>query len=237
MRARAYAVAGVITQAGFRVDQDLLLRLVVVFVPMVLSLSVHEFAHAWSAHRLGDDTALRMGRMTVNPLAHVDLFGTVLLPLILVVTNAGFFFGWAKPVPVNPANFRRGVSMRRGMMITAAAGPISNLLMALASVALMKGMMIAGFASEAGLMLLYYMLSINLVLALFNLIPFPPLDGSRVASGLLPPRFGEIFTFLERNPVLYLVGFFVLINFAGVLIGPPYRALLMGLLRVFGVSA
>jgi len=102
-------------------DQDTLLRLVVVFVPMVLSLSVHEFAHAWSAHRLGDDTALRMGRMTVNPLAHVDLFGTVLLPLILVLTNAGFFFGWAKPVPVNPANFHRGVSMRRGMMITAAA--------------------------------------------------------------------------------------------------------------------
>ena len=216
-------------------DADLILKLLVVFVPMLLSLSVHEFSHAWSAHLLGDDTAARRGRLTVNPLAHIDLFGTVLLPLLLVLTDAGFFFGWAKPVPVNPTNFTRRFTMRQGMMLTAAAGPASNVVMAVLSVALLKLLFVLQIQIEALYLLLFYMLSINLILALFNLIPFPPLDGSKVLMGLLPDRFSGAFDFLQQNPWLYLVGFFVLIRFAGVIIGPPYTALLRGLLGLFGV--
>lgn len=218
-------------------DADIVMRLLVVFVPMLLSLTVHEYAHAWSAEKLGDDTARVQGRLTLNPLAHVDLFGTVLLPFLLTVSGASFFLGWAKPVPVNPANFNRRLRMSTGMMLTAAAGPLSNLGMAVAAVAAMKALLVAGVGSEGVFMLLYYLLSINLGLALFNLIPFPPLDGSRVLVGLLPARFQGLFGFLEQNPWLYLVGFFAILHFAGALIGPPYLALLRGLLSLFGISA
>lgn len=218
-----------------RVDSDIVLRLLIVFVPMLLSLTVHECAHAWIADRLGDDTARAQGRLSLNPLVHADLFGTILLPFLLTVSGASFFLGWAKPVPVNPANFRRGMRMTTGMMLTAAAGPISNLLMAVAAVATMKVLLMSGVGSEGVFMLLYYMLSINIGLALFNLIPFPPLDGSRVLLGLLPARFQGVFGFLEHNPWLYLVGFFVILHFAGTLIGPPYAALLHGLLALFGI--
>src|SRR5262252_9131058 len=96
-----------------------------ILVPLLLSLTVHEWAHAYSAHRLGDDTAERQGRLTLNPIPHIDLVGTLLLPLL------GVPFGWAKPVPVNPARFKRTVNMRTGMLITAAAGPFSNLVLAI----------------------------------------------------------------------------------------------------------
>jgi len=217
------------------VDSDVVMRLLVVFVPMLLSLTVHEYAHAWSAGKLGDDTARVQGRLSLNPLAHVDLFGTVLLPLLLIFSGTSFFLGWAKPVPVNPTNFTRRLRMTTGMMLTAAAGPASNLALAVFSVAVMKALLVAGVGSEGVFVLLYYLLSINLGLALFNLIPFPPLDGSRVLVGLLPARFQGLFGFLEHNPWLYLVGFFVLINFASVVIGPPYVALLRGLLSLFGI--
>jgi Zn-dependent protease len=216
-------------------DADILLRLLVVFVPLLLSLTVHEASHALAAWWLGDDTAQRQGRLSLNPIVHVDLFGTVILPLMLVLSNAGFFFGWAKPVPVSPVNFRRGITMRTGMMITAAAGPASNILLAIASVAFMKVLLVAGVVSEPVFMLLYQMVSINLILALFNLIPFPPLDGSKVLQGLLPHKFSNIYGIFEQNPWLSLVGFFVIIKFAGVVIGPPYKALLGGLLNLFGI--
>lgn len=216
-------------------DSDIVMRLLIVFVPMLLSLTVHEYAHAWSAGKLGDDTARAQGRLSLNPMAHVDLFGTVLLPLLLTISGASFFLGWAKPVPVNPANFTSRLRMSTGMMLTAAAGPISNLLLAVASVATMKVLLVSGVTSSGVFMLLYYMLSINIGLALFNLIPFPPLDGSRVLVGLLPTRFQGLFGFLEQNPWLYLVGFFVILQFASTLIGPPYVALLRGLLSLFGI--
>lgn len=155
--------------------------------PLLLSLSFHEWAHAWSAHRLGDDTAERMGRLTLNPLAHADLFGTILLPLL------GVPFGWAKPVPVNPARFRRGIKMSTGMMITASAGPISNFF--LATVCALIFAVMARFAP--GLLapgqgvrdLLVLMIVLNVTLGIFNLVPLPPLDGSRIVDGLMPLRF------------------------------------------------
>jgi Zn-dependent protease len=154
-------------------------------VPSLLSLSVHEWAHAFSASKLGDDTAERQGRLTLNPLAHIDPIGTLLLPLL------GIPFGWAKPVPVNPARFRRNISMSTGMMITASAGPISNLILAvLCGAALglaLRFHWIAGFDGPIpGLLLIG--IQLNLSLAVFNLLPIPPLDGSRVVDGLIPYR-------------------------------------------------
>jgi Zn-dependent protease len=153
-------------------------------IPLWISLSVHEWAHAWSAYRLGDDTAAMMGRMTINPLAHIDPIGTILLPLL------GIPFGWAKPVPVQPHRFRRDINMRTGMMITAIAGPISNLCLAAASMLLLA--IVLRFKPDfldSGLVagiVLFKMIFLNVVLAVFNLLPIPPLDGSRVADGLMP---------------------------------------------------
>jgi Zn-dependent protease len=160
---------------------------ILLFVALLLSLTLHEFAHAWSAWKLGDDTAARMGRLSLNPLVHADPIGTVLFPLL------GLPFGWAKPVPVNPARFRRDVNMGRGMAITAAAGPLSNVVLAVAA-AVAYGLL-ARFSpdlvrpGEGAARALAALLQINVVLALFNLLPVPPLDGSRIVDGFLPYRF------------------------------------------------
>jgi Zn-dependent protease len=149
---------------------------------LLLSLTVHEWAHAWSAHKLGDDTAQRMGRLTLDPLAHMDPLGTFLLPLL------GVPFGWAKPVPVNPANFRRNVNMSAGMAVTAAAGPISNLVLAVICAVIYALLWRAGllFQQPAIKALLEGGMTINVALAVFNLLPVPPLDGSRIVEHFVP---------------------------------------------------
>lgn len=163
-----------------------LLEAVMRIIPLVLSLTVHEFAHAWSAWKLGDDTAAAQGRLTLDPLAHIDPLGSLLLPAL------GVPFGWAKPVPVNPARFRRDVNMSTGMMLTALAGPLSNLLLAIASAVsygLIQRFAPDTLASNRGLeIFLAFMLMGNVGLAIFNMLPIPPLDGSRVVEGLLPYR-------------------------------------------------
>ncbi len=178
-----------------------------ILIPLVLSLTVHEYAHAWSAARLGDDTASRAGRLTLNPLAHIDLIGTVLLPLL------GIPFGWARPVPINPARFRRSVRMSTGMMITASAGPLSNIVLAvLCTVG--YGLLIR-FAPEAALPgsgtreLLLMMVQLNVALAVFNLIPVPPLDGSRIVEGLMPLRFRTAWDHFTRLAPFLLLGVFI----------------------------
>jgi Zn-dependent protease len=191
-----------------------LLSRVMIWVPLVLSLSVHEWAHAWSAYRLGDDTAERQGRLTMSPLAHIDPLGTFLLPLL------GIPFGWAKPVPVNPLRFRRDVTMKTGMMITAAAGPISNVVLAVLSAVAFGLLLRFGYADGRGGIgqLLITAIQLNISLALFNLLPIPPLDGSRVVDGLLPYRLRPMWEQFQRYGQFALLGVMV---FGGYLIAVP----------------
>ena len=168
-----------------------------VLIPMILSLTVHEFAHAFTAKRLGDDTAERMGRLNLNPIAHADLFGTIIMPMLSLVSGgmgmAVPFFGWAKPVPVDAGRFRRTVSVRWGSALVAAAGPLSNLLMALLCAGLLSVVAHQGpgtaFAAHMppSVELLLMMVRINAALFVFNLIPIYPLDGQKVLSGFLSP--------------------------------------------------
>ncbi len=197
-------------------------QLLAALIPLLLSLTVHEYAHAWSAARLGDDTASRMGRLTLNPLAHVDPLGTLVLPLLLMMSGAGFVFGWAKPVPVNPARFRRGVHMGRGMALTAAAGPLSNLALALVA-AVIAGALLrwapASLVPGSGVReLVESLIGTNVLLALFNLIPVPPLDGSRIVDGYLPYRLRPAWERVTAlAPFLLLAVFF----FGGRLVAGP----------------
>jgi Zn-dependent protease len=184
------------------IPSDLLERLI--SLPLfVLSLTVHEWAHAWSAWKLGDDTASLQGRMTLNPLPHIDLLGTILLPLL-----SPFPFGWAKPVPVNPARFRRGVSMNGGMALTAGAGPLSNLVLAVGAavgIGLLNRLGDAGEGSVA-FAVLAQLLVLNVSLAVFNLLPVPPLDGSRIVAWLLPRSMAEGWRQLEAFAPFLLIG-------------------------------
>ena len=164
-----------------------------IYVVLLFSLSVHESAHAWMAWKLGDDTAMRLGRVSLNPIVHIDPIGTLLFPLIQIFTNVPLL-GWAKPTPYNPANFRRDVSMRRGHVLVAAAGPVSNFLLAVVFtgfvVVLVRGGLVQGRDSVL-LTLAVLGVQLNVLLAVFNLVPIPPLDGSKVASFGLRGDLGD----------------------------------------------
>lgn len=166
---------------------------ILALVPAImLALTVHEYAHGFVADRLGDHTARYAGRLTLNPIAHVDWLGLLLLFI------AGF--GWAKPVPVNPYNLRGNV--KQGLLLVSLAGPTANLVLALAASVLLG--LIDYMQSGFGLLLLYQLIYINVVLAVFNLIPIPPLDGSKILAGLLPGR-QEWLIALEQYGVLVLL--------------------------------
>ena len=159
------------------------------YVVLLFSLSFHEAAHAWAALRMGDDTAMRAGRITLNPIVHIDPLGTVLLPLMMFISSGSPLFGWAKPTPYNPANFRRDRTVGQGHVLVASAGPLSNLLLAVLFTAALVVAVRAGFVQsdrDAVLRLLVAGVNINVLLAVFNLVPLPPLDGSKVAAWGLP---------------------------------------------------
>jgi Zn-dependent protease len=166
-------------------------RLVLYLVTMLLSLTVHEFAHAFVAVRLGDDTPRRDGRLTLSPLAHYDVWGTFLIPVIAIVAGGVPFIGWARPVETNPGNYTRRLSMRTGHRLVASAGPLSNLLLALVCMGALTLLVRSGSLGDgAGTggafgFLLVAMVQVNLGLCVLNLLPLPPLDGAR----LLPRRF------------------------------------------------
>ena len=172
-------------------------------LPILLAITLHEAAHGWAAWKLGDDTAYRLGRVSFNPLRHIDGMGTILLPALLIVARAPFLFGWAKPVPVN---FSRLGNPRRDMVLVAAAGPATNLGLAVISALLFH--IVPALPESAQLWTarnLSNSMMLNIVLAVFNMLPLPPLDGGRVAVGLLPPALSRPLAKLERHGLFIIV--------------------------------
>jgi Zn-dependent protease len=204
--------------------------LILQFVVLILALSLHEMAHAWASNRLGDPTAARLGRLTLNPRVHIDPIGTIFLPLLLMLTNARFLFGWAKPTPVDPNNLRHP---RRDHALVAAAGPLSNFLLAIAGAAAFRfiqyfrpveGSLLADAALLANLLV-----ELNVLLALFNLLPLPPLDGGALVVDLMPDSLARVAETLRTYGVLV---FLILIysGFVGAFLQPLCRFLAHGLL-------
>lgn len=179
-------------------------------VVLIMSVVIHEFAHGYAAYRFGDDTARLSGRLTLNPIRHLDLFGSIILPLMLVIFNSGFMIGWAKPVPVNTNNLKKG---RWPSVIVSFAGIFANLILAIIFGLLIRVVPLLGFpAYDFSNPHPFYIISqtivlLNLVLALFNIIPIPPLDGSKILFEFLPYRFRYIEEFLERWGIFFLLLF------------------------------
>jgi len=212
-------------------------------LPVLLAITLHEAIHGFVAHRCGDDTAWRLGRVSFNPLKHIDPFGTILLPALLLFLHAPFLFGYAKPVPVRFDALRHP---RRDMVLVAGAGPGMNILLAISAALLVHvvGLLPAG-AHEWVLRNLENAIVINVVLAVFNMIPLPPLDGGRVAVGLLPGVLAAPLARLERYGMLIIIGLLFIVpmlgvqlsmdlNIVGWLLGGPVDAIIGTILRITG---
>ena len=215
-------------------ELNLLQRLVVWALPVLFAITVHETAHGWMALRLGDPTAMMLGRLSLNPIKHIDPLGTVLVPGLLLMFG-GFLFGWAKPVPITWENLRHP---RRDMALVAAAGPLSNLLMALFWALVIRLGLELGGGSGAGLYLVYTGVAgifINIILMVLNLLPLPPLDGGRVLVGLLPGPLSWRVSRIEPYgfPILLLLLF---TGMLGKLLWPVISLMLMLLAGVAGLS-
>ena len=192
-------------------DYGLLIqRIAILALPIIFAVTLHEIAHGWVANKLGDPTARLMGRLTLNPLAHIDPFGTIILPLLLVFSSAGLLFGYAKPVPVNSRNLR---NPKRDMIWVAAAGPATNLLLATVS-ALLFRLLITFALSEKGIEaflliplkeMMKASVQINILLAVINFVPIPPADGGRIAVGVLPRHLAEPYSRVEPYGMLLLM--------------------------------
>src|SRR5574344_606625 len=181
---------------------------------LIMSVVAHEFAHAYAAYKMGDDTAHLSGRLTLNPFKHLDIFGSILLPLFLVISKAGFVIGWAKPVPYNPNNIR---DPKKGTIIISAVGILTNLAIAVVFGLLVRLYMsmgmpiyaIDGFNLSPILKISTIIVLVNIVLAIFNLIPIPPLDGSKLLFSLIPYKYRLVQNFLEQWGMFVLLFFII----------------------------
>jgi len=210
-------------------EMSIIQQIAIFALPVLFAITVHEVAHGWMAKKLGDSTAMMLGRLTLNPLKHIDPVGTIIVPLVMSVTG-GFLFGWAKPVPVNWSNLK---NPKRDMALVAIAGPAVNLLMALIWALIIKIGFLLGVSfswlatpliamGQAGIL-------INILLMVLNLIPLPPLDGGRVMTGLLPEPLARKYSRIEPYGFKIFLGLFLL-GYVGVNYWPPLGAVMMGLL-------
>jgi Zn-dependent protease len=213
-------------------ELTLIQKLAVWALPVIFAITVHEVAHGWVANRLGDPTARMLGRLTLNPIKHIDPIGSILVPGLLLLTG-GFVFGWAKPVPITVRNMR---NPRRDMAIVALAGPVSNLVMAFLWALMARVAALLGNSSTLTTGLIYMGLAgiaINLALAVLNLLPIPPLDGGRVLSNLLPPRMSAMLDRIEPYGFFILLGLLIT-GILGYILGPPYALLQSLIARLAG---
>ena len=187
---------------------DPILAVALVAIFLLVAYPVHEFAHAWAAYMQGDATAKLFGRLTLNPIVHFDPIGGTLTAVSLLFSP--ILFGWAKPTPVNPSNFR---DRRNGDLIVALAGPVSNLLMATLGAFVFRALDLAGVLFDLPrdvVFVLYYFVAFNVLLAIFNLLPVPPLDGSAILFRLLPAEYAwRLRPFLQQYGFIFLIGFFI----------------------------
>jgi Zn-dependent protease len=199
-------------------------QILISFIVLLFSLTIHEMAHAWTADRLGDPTARLLGRVSLNPLVHADPIGTIVFPLVAALSNVPLI-GWAKPVPVNVGNLRRE---RRDYVLVAAAGPASNLVLAMGAAILLRLIVVTPVTldepnvSAPVASFLAQLKQINILLAVFNMIPVPPLDGGNVLVGLLPLPLARPISAIRPYGFLVLYAL-ILTNTLGSIIAPPYR--------------
>ena len=214
-------------------DLSLVQKIAIWVVPVILGITVHEVAHGWIARKLGDNTAFMLGRLTLNPIKHIDPMGTILIPGMLLLLQAGFIFGYAKPVPINWKNLHHP---KRDMALVAAAGPVANLLMAIAWALLLRLGVVLG---DSGLALVYMGvagISINGILMILNLLPLPPLDGGRVMTGLLPGPMAYKFSRIEPYGFFILIGLLVT-GVLGAVLWPLISVFISMMVPVSGLSA
>ena len=214
-------------------DLSLVQKISIWVVPVLLGITAHEVAHGFIARKLGDNTAFMLGRLTLNPLKHVDPMGTILIPGMLLLLQAGFIFGYAKPVPINWKNLRHP---KRDMALVAVAGPVANLLMAFGWALLLRlGVSLGG----AGIALVYMGvagISINAILMILNLLPLPPLDGGRVLTSLLPGPMAYKFSRIEPYGFFILIGLLVT-GVLGAILWPLISVFMSMMVPVSGLSA